>query len=71
MPEAVRKFLATRGLMDACERIPSRVYTKVPAWLRWLRRPSKLGEILKKEGGYIELPLGDARVRPFLAAGPL
>jgi hypothetical protein len=69
VPEPVRAFLDTPGLREACLRIRSGVYAKVPAWLRWLRRPSRLGEILKEEGGQIELPLGDPRVRPFLAAG--
>jgi hypothetical protein len=68
MPEAIRAFLDAPGLEAACQRIRSRVHTEVPAWLRWLRRPSRLGEILNEAGGHIELPLGDPRVRPFLAA---
>jgi hypothetical protein len=65
MPEEVRKFFDTPGIREACERIRQNVHTDVPGWLQWLRRPSKLGEVLKKYG-IIELPIDDPRVRPFL-----
>jgi hypothetical protein len=68
MPSAIRAFLK-EGLMEACQRIRMRVHTDVPAWLRWLRRPSVLGKILQESDGLIELPLEDPRVSPFLASG--
>jgi hypothetical protein len=62
LPPGLEWFGHTPGMKEACQRISGNVYTgKVPAWLRWLRQPSKLGEILVAEGGSFEIPLKDPR----------
>jgi hypothetical protein len=72
MPATIRSFLDLRGLKEACDRIRNNVHAQVPGWLRWLRRPAKLGEILSQDGNCIELPLEDPRVRAFCdeSSGP-
>lgn len=66
----IKEFLDMPNMQQVCRQICTRIDPHPKPWLRWLIRPSRLAGILAEEGGRIELPMSDPRMRPFVCAAP-
>jgi hypothetical protein len=66
MPPRLEELLGKETMRRVCDRIRKYMDATAPLWVRWLARPSCLGELLEQADGDLEVPLDDPRIRPFL-----
>jgi hypothetical protein len=66
MPPGLEELLGKETMQRVCSCIRKKLEAPASRLVRWLARPSCLGELLEKEGGCIDARLDDPRIRPFL-----